>query len=57
MLHDKSKKGLIWKHWNVIVGIYTLIQASWFKAKRDVKKAINIKLKIVVLISFLLKDY
>lgn len=57
MLHDKSKKGLIWKHWNIIVGIYTLIQASWFKAKRDVKKALNIKLKIVVLISFLLKDY
>lgn len=57
MLHDKSKKELIWKQWNIIVGIETMIQASWLKAKRDVKKAFNIKLKINVLISFLLKGY
>lgn len=57
MLHDKSKKELTWKHWKVTVGTYTMIQASWFKAKRDENKALNIKLKIVVLIPFLLKDY
>lgn len=34
-----------------------MIQASWFKAKRNVNKALNIKLKIVVLIPFILKDY
>lgn len=57
MLHDKSEKELIQKHWKITVGIETMIQASWFKAKRDVNKALNIKLKIVVLIPFVLKDY
>lgn len=31
--------------------------SQWFKAKEDVKKALGTKLKIVVLILFLLKDY
>lgn len=37
MLHDQSKKELIWKHWNVTVGVY-YDTSQWFKAKRDMGK-------------------
>lgn len=54
VLHDKriNLEALESHCWNLDYD-----NSQWFKAKGDVKKVLGIKLKIVVLILFLLKDY